>query len=79
MRRYAIPDGSDARPRVTFHSLRRTYASLLAEAGADSGYTMSQIGHKSAKLTLEVYTDVGNTRHGANERLGRLLRTPGHK
>jgi len=58
-----IPDGSDARPRVTFHSLRRTYASLLAEAGADSGYTMSQIGHKSARLTLEVCTDAGNRRH----------------
>ena len=38
--------------------------------------TMSQIGHKSAKLTLEVYTDVDNRRHGANERLGRLLRAP---
>ena len=63
-------------PKGSSVALRRTYASLLAEAGADSGYTMSQIGHKSAKLTLEVYTDVGNRRHGANERLGRLLRTP---
>jgi integrase len=59
---------------VTFHSLRRTYASLLAEAGADAAYTKAQIGHKSAKLTLEVYTDVGNRRHGANERVGTLLR-----
>jgi integrase len=63
-------------PDVTFHSLRRTYASLLAEAGADSAYTKAQIGHKSAKLTLEVYTDVGNRRHGANERVGALLRGP---
>ena len=61
---------------VTFHSLRRTYASLLAEAGADAAYTKAQIGHKSAKLTLEVYTDVGNRRHGANERVGALLRGP---
>jgi integrase len=30
-----IPDGSDGQPRVTFHSLRRTYASLCAEANAD--------------------------------------------
>jgi integrase len=63
-------------PDVTFHSLRRTYASLLAEAGADAAYTKAQIGHKSAKLTLEVYTDVGNRRHGANERVGALLRGP---
>jgi hypothetical protein len=33
--------------------LRHRPASLLAEAGADSGCTMSQIGHKSAKLTVE--------------------------
>jgi integrase len=63
-------------PDVTFHSLRRTYASLLAEAGADAAYTKAQIGHRSAKLTLEVYTDVGNRRHGANERVGALLRGP---
>jgi integrase len=63
-------------PDVTFHSLRRTYASLLAEGGADSGFTKSQIGHKSAKLTLEVYTDAGNRRHAANDQVGTLLRTP---
>jgi hypothetical protein len=42
-----------------------TYASLLAEARADTAYTKSQIGQKSAKLTLEVYTDAGNRRHSA--------------
>jgi hypothetical protein len=41
--------------------------------GADSAYTKAQIGHRSAKLTLEVYTDVGNRRHSANERVGALL------
>jgi integrase len=61
-------------PNATFHSLRRTYASLLAEHGADAAYTKAQIGHKSAKLTLEVYTDVGIRRHGANEQVGTLLR-----
>jgi integrase len=34
-----IPDG------VTFHSLRRTYASLAAEAGVDPAWTARQIGH----------------------------------
>jgi integrase len=60
-------------PDMTFHSLRRTFASLLAENGADAAYTKAQTGHKSARLTLEVYTDVGNRQHGANEQLGKLL------
>ena len=37
---------------------------------------MAQIGHKSAKLTLEVYTDADNRRDHANEQIGTLLRTP---
>jgi integrase len=61
-------------PSVTFHSLRRTFASLLAESGADAAYTMAQIGHKSPALTLGIYTDVGNRRHSASEQLGALLR-----
>lgn len=43
---------------VTFHSLRRSYASLMAEEGVDQAYTMRQIGHRTAALTLEIYTDV---------------------
>jgi len=62
-----IPEG------VTFHSLRRTYASLMAEAGADPAYTMRQIGHRKSGFTLEVYTDVNTRRDAANERLGVLL------
>lgn len=58
---------------VTFHSLRRTYASLMAENGADAAYTMAQIGHKTPAMTLGVYTDVGNRHHHANDRLGNLL------
>ena len=67
---------SAGRPTIpaeaTFHSLRRTYASLMAEQGVHPAYTMRQIGHRNAKLTLEVYTDVANR---ALERggLGRLL------
>jgi integrase len=59
---------------VSFHSLRRTYASLLVAAGADPAYVMSQIGHRKSAFTLDVYTDVGNRRHPANARLGALLR-----
>jgi integrase len=40
---------------VTNHSLRRTFASLLYEAGASPAYVMSQMGHTSSALALEVY------------------------
>jgi hypothetical protein len=48
----------------------------MADVGAKYGYTMAQIGHKSAKLTLEVYTDADNRGDSANEQIGTLLRTP---
>jgi integrase len=47
-----IPDG------ITNHTCRRTFASLLYEAGASPAYVMSQMGHESAALALEVYAKV---------------------
>ena len=60
---------------VTFHSLRRTYATLAAEAGIDPAWTAAQIGHKRSRFTLDVYTDVGNRRNAPAERIGELIRT----
>ena len=37
---------------VTNHSLRRTFGSLLYEAGASPAYVMSQMGHTSSALAL---------------------------
>lgn len=51
-----IPDG------VTFHSLRRTYAALRAELGEHPAITAAQIGHTTARMTLDVYTDVTGVR-----------------
>jgi integrase len=68
-----IPDGSDGQPRVTFHSLRRTYASLCAEANADPAWTSKQIGHKSSRFTLDVYTDVDHRRESPAEQVGALV------
>ncbi len=58
---------------LTFHSLRHTYASLMAEAGVDAAYTMAQMGHADARLTLSVYTHVGNRREAGNARLDALV------
>jgi hypothetical protein len=58
---------------VTFHSLRRTCASLAAEAGVDPARTAAQLGHTDARFTLKVYTDVTNRRENPSERIGSLI------
>lgn len=58
---------------VAFHSLRRTYASLAAEAGIDPAWTAAQIGHRSARFTLDVYTDTQHRRENPAERIGSLV------
>ena len=51
------------------HLLRHAYASLLAEAGADPAYLMTQIGHRNA------YTHVQNRKKNATAALDALIRT----
>jgi integrase len=58
-------DGIAAIGPITFHSLRRTYASLRCACGDDVAYTSSQLGHEDARFTLRVYTQ-------ATKRLERL-------
>ena len=45
-------------PKVTPHALRRTYISLMLEAGAPLPYVMDQVGHQDSKTTLEIYAHV---------------------
>jgi len=45
-------------PAVLPHTLRRTYISLLLEAGAPLHYVMDQVGHEDSKTTLEIYAQV---------------------
>jgi integrase len=47
---------------VTFHSLRRTYASLRCAAGDDVRYTAAQIGHEDPRFTLRAYTQATKRR-----------------
>ena len=42
-------------PRVRFHDLRHTYASLLIEQGENPKYIQTQLGHSSPTVTLDVY------------------------
>jgi integrase len=55
-------DGIAAISPITFHSLRRTYASLRCACGDDVAYTSSQIGHEDARFTLRVYTQATKRR-----------------
>jgi integrase len=50
--------GLPSLPKVTPHALRRTYISLMLEAGAPLPYVMDQVGHLDSKTTLEIYAQV---------------------
>jgi len=60
--------GLPALPRITPHSLRRTWAMFAAQAGRDPHWISDQIGHASAAFTLEVYQQTRNRRPTAKER-----------
>jgi integrase len=48
--------------KITPHSLRRTFISLLLAAGADVPYVMAQAGHSDPKMTLGLYAKVISTK-----------------
>jgi hypothetical protein len=59
---------------VTNHTCRRTFASLLYEAGASPAYVMSQLGHTSAALALEVYAKKMERQRDTGARMEALIR-----
>ncbi|MGH2383346.1 MAG: tyrosine-type recombinase/integrase, partial [Candidatus Limnocylindria bacterium] len=56
---------------VTNHTLRRTFASLLYEAGASPAYVMAQMGHASSSLALEIYARKMDRDRETGARMGR--------
>jgi integrase len=67
--------------RVRWHDLRHAYASLLIAQGANVGYVARQLGHTSARITLDVYQhEFDRAEHGQRTRdaleasFGHLLR-----
>jgi integrase len=59
---------------ATNHTLRRSFASLLYEAGANPAEVMDQLGHKSAALALEVYAKKLDRNRDTGTRVDALLR-----
>ena len=51
---------------ITFHSLRRTYASLRCACGDDVRYTADQLGHEDPRFTLKVYAQATKRRDRLN-------------
>lgn len=47
---------------ITFHSLRRTYASLRCVCGDDIRYTADQLGHEDPRFTLRCYAQASKRR-----------------
>jgi hypothetical protein len=60
--------GLPSLPKITPHSLRRTWAMLAAQAGRDPHWIADQIGHTSAAFTLQVYQQTRNRRLTDHER-----------
>jgi integrase len=58
---------------LTFHSLRRTFASLLYALGEPPPYVMNQIGHTTPALTLALYAKHMSRRDGEQARLTALV------
>jgi integrase len=59
---------------VTNHTCRRTFASLLYEANASPAYVMSQLGHASSALALEVYAKKMERQRDTGARIDALIR-----
>jgi integrase len=57
--------------RVTAHTLRRTYISMMFAARAEIPYVMAQVGRRDSKVTLEIYAQVLKRRD--REQIGRAF------
>jgi hypothetical protein len=60
-------------PKLTPHSLRRTFASILVATGEDPRYVMGQMGHTTAGFTLSIYAREMDRRDGELNRLPALV------
>jgi integrase len=59
--------------RLTPHTLRRTFASILAELGVPPRRAMYLLGHRDPKFTMRVYQQVLNMGGGGQDQLERSL------
>ena len=61
-------------PRIRFHDLRHTYASLLIAQGEHPKYIQAQMGHSSINVTMDTYGHLLDTvNRAAADRLGEQI------
>jgi integrase len=61
-------------PKMRFHDLRHTYASLLIAQGAHPKLISEQLGHASVQITLDRYGHLMDQSYGdASSQLGAAL------
>ena len=62
-------------PRITFHSLRHTHATLLMEKGVNMKVVSERLGHSDIRITMNRYTHVVPTlQNQAAEVIGSLIK-----
>lgn len=72
-RQLAKADAESLPERLTPHSLRRTFASVLFAIGEAPPYVMAQLRHATPSLTLAIYARQMDRRDGEPERLKALV------
>lgn len=61
-------------PKIRFHNLRHTYASLLIDQGKNPKYIQNQLGHSSIQVTMDIYGRLlKNVNQEAASRLGKVV------
>ena len=63
-------------PHISAHILRHSCCTRMAEAGVSLKTTQKTMGHKSAKITMDIYTHVGNLAQ-QQEELKKMDEAPG--
>jgi len=67
-------------PKIRFHDLRHTYASLLIDQGESPKYIQTQMGHSSIKVTYDIYGHlIDDANPEAATRLGNAIFEDGSK
>lgn len=70
----AIEAAGIDKPRLGWHTLRRSYASLLLWSGASLRVSMELMRHSTAEMTLATYAQtVGNEKREAGEKVASLV------
>jgi len=70
---YSLLDRIDV-PRITFHNLRHTHATLLLLAGVHPKIVSERLGHASVKITLDLYSHLlPNMQAEAAEKIGDIF------